>query len=601
MEKGDGFEGMANYYSSLNNFKDLDGFQKYGAEAWALYALQLYFGFEDIEDVASASITDGKNDKKCDIIYIDKGNKRAVIVQSYSSLKEVIPRIAKERKASDLNTAVAWVLAMDLEEIPSIIRERISELRDVILNNEIEQLDVWYIHNCHEHDQIKSEMDAVEQTTNSLLDRHYKENNIKVSALEVGIETVEEWYRSTMAKILVAEEFKVQTLGGYESKTEDWEVFSTAVEAKWIHKMFKLYGEKLFSANIRNYLGSINSKGNVNNGIKNTISKEPENFLVFNNGITALVDSLEIQPRKKVKSKFRQDIEIKGISIVNGAQTTGAIGQFDSIDDEAIIPIRFIQSRERAIVKNIIKFNNSQNVVEVSDFRSTDAIQERLRNEFSEEYPDLKYLGGRRGSVKDAISRDKNLLVSDQVAQSLTAFHGNSLDATHHKSKIWEKDELYSDVFNEKTNSKHIVFVYSMYKALVEYKQSFKDKSKLDAGLTSKEENILKLFSHTGSIYLLVSVISEIIEEIVEKKITSKFSIHFKEELTFEEYIERWKGLFPLFISLAPTALKTALDSKMKVTEDINFSINQLKGQVEATRDSNKDKYNEFKKLIKSN
>lgn len=593
---------MSKEFQSLNHFKEkLASLSEYGSEGWALFALQLYFGFEDIEDVASVSLTDGKNDRKCDLIYIDKENKRAVIVQTYCSIGEGIAKSAKKNKASDLNTALTWALNMELEELHPLIRTRVSELRDAINEEEIEQLDVWYVHNCHEHQAIKTEMLAVEKTAGSILNTYYSDKKLKASAIEVGIESIEEWYMSTKAKILVDKEFEVKTLGGYEYETNGWKVYSTAVAAEWIHSLFKEYGDKLFSANIRNYLGSIKSKGNVNNGIKETVSKQPENFLVYNNGITALVNDIEVFGKTRSKSSFNQNIRIKGISIVNGAQTTGALGQFENVSSNAIIPIRFIESTQKHIVNNVIKFNNSQNVVQVSDFRSTDIVQERLREEFISSYPMLKYLGGRRGNGKDTISRDRNLLVSDQVAQSLMAFHDNPTDATHSKSKIWEYDDLYSLVFNENTTADHIVFVYSIYKALVEYKQTLKDKSKFEDSLTTKDENILSFFSHTGSIYLMVAVISAIIEEIVEKKIASKFSICFKEEMEFEAYVEEWKKVFPMIMPLAPNALKSAFNNKLKNVDEVKQAIAQLKSLVEATKEMNQEKYNSLKELIKFN
>lgn len=594
---------MSKEFQSMNYFKNkLASLNEYGSEGWALFSLQLYFGFEDLANVASVSVTDGTNDRKCDLIYIDKENKRAVIIQTYCSTGDRIAKSAKRNKASDLNTALTWALNMELEELHSLLRPRVSELRDAINDNEIEQLDIWYVHNCHEHETIKVEMQGVEKTARSVLNTYYENTQIKVSALEVGIETVEEWYLSTKAKILVNSEFEVSTLGGYEYETEEWKVYSTAVSAKWVHGLFEEFGDKLFSANIRNYLGSIRSKGNVNNGIKETVSNEPMNFLIYNNGITALVNDIQVYKKTRIKSSFNQKIKINGISIVNGAQTTGAIGQFETISSEAIIPIRFIESNQNKVVNNVIKYNNSQNTVQVSDFRSTDIVQERLRDEFSSNYPKLKYLGGRRGNGKDTISRDRNLLVSDQVAQSLMAFHHNPTDATHSKSKIWEHDDLYSVIFNENTTADHIVFVYSIYKALLEYKQALKDKSKINGNnLTSKEEDILSFFGHTGSIYLMVAVISSIIEEIVEKKIASKFSLCYKASMEFDEYVEEWKKVFPMIMPLAPNALASAFKNKLKNVEEVKQAVAQMKSLVEATKEANQEKYDALKALIKFN
>lgn len=42
--------------------------QQYGDNAIGLFALALRFGLDDIHSVAAESITDGSDDKKCDLI-----------------------------------------------------------------------------------------------------------------------------------------------------------------------------------------------------------------------------------------------------------------------------------------------------------------------------------------------------------------------------------------------------------------------------------------------------------------------------------------------------------------------------------------------------
>lgn len=145
------------------------------------------------------------------------------------------------------------------------------------------------------------------------------------------------------------------------------------------------------------------------------------------------------------------------------------------------------------------------------------------------------------------------------------------------------------------------MFVYSIYKALVEYKKTLKDKSKGDEGLTEKEENILKFISHTGSIYLMVTVISSIIEEIVEKKISSKFSISFKNIVELEDHVAVWKEIFPMILPLAPNTLNGAFQNKLKNIDEVKQAVLQLKGLVEVTRDANKEKYDTLKGLISFN
>ena len=52
-------------------FTSRDDLKKFGSDSLLLYALQLKFGIEDIILVASNSLTDGSDDKKADLVYID--------------------------------------------------------------------------------------------------------------------------------------------------------------------------------------------------------------------------------------------------------------------------------------------------------------------------------------------------------------------------------------------------------------------------------------------------------------------------------------------------------------------------------------------------
>jgi hypothetical protein len=574
-----------NKYSSLETFKYRDDLLQYGSEAWVLFSLELKFDIEDIHTIAIDSITDGKNDRKCDMIYLDKENGNAIVAQSYFSDK--VKRAAKKNKASDLNTAAGWILGRNLEDLPELIKPQVTDLRDALISGEINNLEFWYIHNCKENEEIASELKTVELTAKGYLKDLKKD--IKISASEIGINTVEKWYKYSKSTVLVNDKFTLSTLGGYITETEEWKVYSTCLNADWFYYLFKEHDESLFSANIRNYLGSRKSDSNINNGIKNTVKDEPSNFLVFNNGITALVNEISI-----IEEEGNHKVELTGISIVNGAQTTGAIGNLNEAPTKALVPVRFIKCNSQKVVEKIIRFNNSQNAIQPADFRSTDAIQEELRNQFSNNFPDLNYLGARRGGSEDKIQRMKNLLVSDQVAQSLTAFHGDPINATHAKSKLWEDDNLYAKVFNENTNAGHIVFVYSLYKAVLDYKQELKNIAKGENDLKEKEKKTLEFLSHVGSIYTIMSGISISLEVILDRKIGNFFDVTFKSELSYDECLKLWNKVLRCCIPFAATSLKEVLRTKVKKKDIIENCVEQFSSLIESTREVNNDTYNYF-------
>lgn len=49
-----------------------DDLTPFGAEGIGVFALGLRFGLDDLQTVAAESITDGPDDKKIDVLYIDR-------------------------------------------------------------------------------------------------------------------------------------------------------------------------------------------------------------------------------------------------------------------------------------------------------------------------------------------------------------------------------------------------------------------------------------------------------------------------------------------------------------------------------------------------
>lgn len=108
--------------------------------------------------------------------------------------------------------------------------------------------------------------------------------------------------------------------------------------------MYLEKGEDLFSGNPRNYLGMGKRKNNINQGIITTVETDNDNFWAYNNGITALVNNYH--PNDETN-----EIIINGITIINGAQTTGAIGAAKTIENDFFIPARFIICNDPKIIE----------------------------------------------------------------------------------------------------------------------------------------------------------------------------------------------------------------------------------------------------------
>ena len=128
----------------------------------------------------------------------------------------------------------------------------------------------------------------------------------------------------------------------------------------------------MLEANVRTFLGARRA---VNKGIAETLRKEPEHFLAFNNGLVIVCDDAAFEHTEdgSIGLSF-----LKGLQIVNGGQTTFSI-YFASRDDRTVdlshvmVPAKIVilrgsddEARER-LISNVSRFANSQSAIRMSD------------------------------------------------------------------------------------------------------------------------------------------------------------------------------------------------------------------------------------------
>lgn len=571
-------------------FESRDDLKQFGVDALLLFALQLKFGIEDISVVASNSLTEGSDDKKADLIYIDSESGHAVIAQAYMS-EDMSKREALRNKASDLNTAVSWLLICPISELPMSIKSHAEELQQAIKDGAIETIFIWYVHNLPESQNVQNELTTVEHAAISAIQSKFSGcGEIKIQALEVGTTTLEEWYKSISTPILVTDEFTIPVSGGFEIGEADWRTYVTSIPAKWLYEQYQSYGTKLLSADVREYLGSRRVDKNINYGIKQTAHDDPEHFWVFNNGITALVHEFEERKRDG-----EREIYFKGISIVNGAQTVGVIGSLDTPpDDKAKVQVRFITCNNVRTVRDIVRYNNRQNNITPPDFRSGDPIQTRLLKEFGD-IPFVEYLP-RRGGCEDVIKRRPNALPSVTAGQALAAFHGDPGIAYHEKTHMWEDDTLYASYFNERTKARHIIFAYSLLKAVERKKLDLWNKSKNNS-LIEIEKDQLHFFRKRGSTFLMASAIARCLEIFLNKQISNLFSMAFRSNLSPEEATKRWSSIVePASAFTEP--LVEGLSDGFKTHDTVDKAIQTFQSLIAATKQANAKIYSEFTKQV---
>jgi len=579
---------MSTWQIALKNRTDLT---QYGDNALGLFALALRFGLEDLATVASESLTDGSDDKKADFVYIDQDEGVAVIAQIYMALKP--KKSAPANKASDLNTAVGWLLQRPTPELPKRLQSSAATLREAIIDGTITNLFVWYVHNCPESLNVHDELLTVEATLTSALQSAFPGKELTTQVVEVGVSKLEEWYGDTQSPILVTDDFQIPISAGFKIGSDKWSAFVTAIPAKFLYTQYKKHGTRLFSANVRDYLGSRKADANINHGIKRTAANAPEDFWVYNNGLTLLVNSYEEEQKGR-----KTYLHISGLSVVNGAQTTGAIGSLArSPDKSALVPVRVVTTTDSDTVFNIIQYNNSQNKIAAADFRSSDGIQKRLRGEF-DRITDAEYQGGRRGGHADAIKRNPRLLPSYTVGQALAAKSQHPVVASNEKSKIWASDKLYASYFNDETTAIHIVFAYSLLRAVEARKLALVTRSKAKDPLTEVEERELEFFRNRGATFLLVSAVGSALETVLDRRIPNIARLSFGQACTPNKAERNWQ---PIIAVVTPFChqLQEAFTHGLKNPDLVDKSIATFQSLVQATAVANRGTFESFAKKVK--
>lgn len=581
---------MSTWKSALNARSDLN---RYGDNSIGLFALALRFGIEDLDTVASEALTDGHDDKKVDLVHIDRDEGVAVIAQCYRAARS--GQAAPSNKASDLNTAVGWLIQRPLEELPSRLRSAGEALREAIIDGAVTDIFIWYVHNRPESSNVHDELLTVEATLTTALKSAFPSKELTTQVVEVGETKLEEWYGDTQSPILVTDSFQIPIKDGYEVSTEKWSAYVTAIPAKFLYTQYRKHRTRLFSANVRDYLGSRKSDANINYGIKATAENTPEDFWVYNNGLTLLTNGYKTAVRGRARHLV---LNVDGLSIVNGAQTTGAIGSLmRSPHENASVPVRIVKTTDSETIFNIIQYNNSQNKIAAADFRSRDRLQKRLRAEF-DKIPEAEYQGGRRGGHADAIKRNPRLLPSSTVGQALAAIGQDPVVASNEKSKIWASDKYYAKYFTEETTAEHVVFAYGLLRAVEARKLTLVTKSKAGDSLTRVESRELEFFRNRGATFLFVSAVASALETILDRNIPNVTRLSFGPACSPKRAERNWQ---PIVAAVTPFChqLQDSFTHGLKNVDLVKRSLATFQSLVQATTAANRHVFKEFAKRVK--
>jgi hypothetical protein len=159
----------------------------------------------------------------------------------------------------------------------------------------------------------------------------------------------------------------------------DCRVYLTHLPGQFLATLYDAHGMRLLERNVRAFL---QVRGKVNQGIRKTILQEPQRFLAYNNGISAVADGVTLVDKPGVGPVITH---IRNLQIVNGGQTTATLHHAHKKDGAPLDKIA-VQTKLTVVpppavdtvVPLISQYANSQNKVSEADFAANEAFHVRI-------------------------------------------------------------------------------------------------------------------------------------------------------------------------------------------------------------------------------
>jgi hypothetical protein len=345
--------------------------------------------------VAAASVVDDFNDKGIDAIHYHAPSETLYLLQT--KLKE--SEQFKQEDALPFCEGIRLLLKQDFTAFNGNVLNRKADIEGA--------LDAC----SHIKLVVPCTGDGVSQTARDALQALLDDEALDEERL---VKQVEYYTATEIARDLLAEQayqpvhtdIALQKHAKVESPRATYYGVARLADLVALHQT---HGKALYERNIRYFLGS--SKSDVNKAIKTTLHDAPADFFYLNNGVTAVCDLIEPKANKNGVKKFK----VRGLSIINGAQTVASAAEFvrqhpgKSIDDAKVMLTLIKASADGQFGKSVTKARNHQNPVQTANFASLDENQERLRQEIAHLSFDYHYRPEALATGPKAITLDEAL------------------------------------------------------------------------------------------------------------------------------------------------------------------------------------------------
>lgn len=415
---------------------------KFYTRALAAIAVVMCSGVD--YELAAKSVTDDYHDMGSDAIYNDTVQKKLVLVQS-KWRKDGTGSVSQE-EAHTFAEGINRIINLELSGCNKKIAAKQSEIDAAIRDMDYQIESIF----CHTGSQGMSTY-ALRPIDDLLGKANITGANELLTFSEVKLQEIYEFLANGQNGDNITLNDVVLTNWGMVDTP--FKAYYGSISVSAIGEWYNQYGNRLFAKNIRYYKGSTE----VNQGIKDVLKNEPDNFFYYNNGIKLLCKKIT---RKALHGTTREMglFVLEGVSLVNGAQTTGTIGTIFAESPEiltsanVLIQMIDLGDSDEAQAAQITKLSNTQNRIDGKDFAALDRNQERLRMELS--FAGIQYLyksGAKLDDLEHQITLDETIIAQACLSAELSIValaKGNIGALTENIEK-----PPYKSLFNSGTNS----------------------------------------------------------------------------------------------------------------------------------------------------
>lgn len=296
---------------------------------------------------AAASVVDDFNDKGIDAIHYDAKSETLYLLQT--KLKE--SEQFKQEDALPFCEGIRLLLKQDFGAFNANVQARKADIESALDSCSHIKLVVPFTG------------DGISKTASDALQALLDDEDLDEERL---VRQVEYYAATEITRDLLAEQAYAQVhadiaLQKHEKVEHPRSTYYGVARLGDLVTLHQTHGKALYERNIRYFLGS--SKSDVNKAIKTTLHDAPGDFFYLNNGVTAVCDLIEPKATKNGAKKFK----VRGLSIINGAQTVASAAEFvrqhpgRNIDDAKVMLTLIKAPADGSFGKRVTKARNHQN------------------------------------------------------------------------------------------------------------------------------------------------------------------------------------------------------------------------------------------------